>query len=126
MIVTRWRTKSSPRAFCFPKSCSAPPEMAPERPALDPDCNNTTTINDNATITSKVISNTCILFHLLIETPQLHTFYQIDENVTTVNLIGSICNWSFPPVFSVGVSVECRRSICLPMIWQTSCEVART
>ena len=44
-MVTRCRTKSSPRAFCFPKSCSAPPEMAPERPALVPDCNNTTTIN---------------------------------------------------------------------------------
>ena len=54
-IVTLCKTKSIPRAFCFPKSCSAPPEMAPERPALFPDCNNTTTINAIATMTSKAL-----------------------------------------------------------------------
>lgn len=35
--VARCRTRSRPRAFCFPKSVSAPPEIAPERPALLPD-----------------------------------------------------------------------------------------
>ena len=38
--VIRCKIKSSPRAFCLPNNVSAPPEMAPDNPALLPDCNN--------------------------------------------------------------------------------------
>lgn len=38
------RKASIPRAFCLPINCSAPPEIAPDSPALRPDCNKTTVI----------------------------------------------------------------------------------
>lgn len=61
MIVPRCKTKSRPLAFCFPNNCSAPPEIAPDNPALFPDCNNTKTIKIIASIISNVIAtpNTC-------------------------------------------------------------------
>src|SRR5699024_1430681 len=36
--VPRCKNKSIPRAFLFPNNCSAPPEIAPDKPALVPDC----------------------------------------------------------------------------------------
>lgn len=59
--VALCKIKSIPRAFCFPKSCSAPPEMAPESPALLPDCNNTTTIKASETMINNVINNVFIV-----------------------------------------------------------------
>ncbi len=47
-------TASNPRAFCFPTNCSAPPEIAPDKPALRPDCKTTTAISKIDTITSKI------------------------------------------------------------------------
>lgn len=43
--VARVKKASTPRAFCFPISCSAPPDIAPDSPALRPDCSKTTVIN---------------------------------------------------------------------------------
>lgn len=53
------KTASIPLAFCLPNNCSAPPEIAPERPELFEDCNNTTTINAIETMTNNVINNVC-------------------------------------------------------------------
>src|SRR5699024_12405109 len=41
ITVQRCNTKSRPRSFCLPNNCSAPPEIAPERHSLFPDCSNT-------------------------------------------------------------------------------------
>ena len=60
ITVNRWRIKSRPLAFCLPKSCSAPPEIAPDSPALLLDCSNTTMISAILTITSNVITNACM------------------------------------------------------------------
>lgn len=57
IIVKRCKTASRPRAFCFPKSCSAPPLIAPDKPALLPCCNKTTAIKQIATIMSKTVNN---------------------------------------------------------------------
>ncbi len=54
--VARLRKASTPRAFCFPINCSAPPEIAPDNPALRPDCNNTTVIKATETIINKTYS----------------------------------------------------------------------
>ncbi|EFR99150.1 putative chromosome-associated kinesin, partial [Listeria seeligeri FSL N1-067] len=35
-MVVRCKISSSPLAFCLPNNCSAPPEMAPDKPALLP------------------------------------------------------------------------------------------
>src|SRR5699024_4668849 len=39
MTVPLCNTRSIPRAFCLPNNCSAPPDIAPDKPALFPDCN---------------------------------------------------------------------------------------
>ncbi len=52
--VALTRTASKPLAFCLPTICSAPPDMAPDKPALFPDCNKTAPINKIETITSKM------------------------------------------------------------------------
>lgn len=57
-MVARCRTKSIPRAFCFPNKCSAPPEMAPDKPALFPFCRSTTVIKPIALITSSIVKKT--------------------------------------------------------------------
>lgn len=56
-IVARCRNKSIPLAFCLPKSCSAPPEIAPDNPALFPDCSTIKMIITIASITSKTFIN---------------------------------------------------------------------
>src|SRR5699024_10800947 len=43
-IVPRCKKRSIPRAFCFPNNCSAPPEIAPDKPSLLPLCNKTSII----------------------------------------------------------------------------------
>jgi len=48
-MVNRDRNKSNPRALVFPNRCSAPPEMAPEIPALFPFCSRTAKINPKLT-----------------------------------------------------------------------------
>lgn len=65
ITVPRWRTKSSPRAFCFPKSCSAPPEIAPDSPALLPDCKTINTIIIIALITNMILITLAIKQHPL-------------------------------------------------------------
>lgn len=59
--VTLCSIKSMPRAFCFPKSCSAPPLIAPDKPALLPDCNNTTVINDIEVMINRMIKMVFIM-----------------------------------------------------------------
>lgn len=61
----RCNTASAPRAFCLPNNCSAPPEIAPERPLLLLDCSKTSTINRIDTIISKAETNVCTLTYLL-------------------------------------------------------------
>jgi hypothetical protein len=56
-VVTRAKTASIPRAFFCPKSCSAPPEIAPDKPALFPDCNNTIAISPIESRISNVANN---------------------------------------------------------------------
>lgn len=56
MDVIRCNSPSMPRAFAFPIKCSAPPAIAPERPALLPDCNRTTTISPTLII-ARIISD---------------------------------------------------------------------
>lgn len=41
---------SNVRPLFFPKKVSAPPAIEPDNPALFPDCNNTTAINDKQKI----------------------------------------------------------------------------
>ena len=53
--VTLCSIKSIPRAFCLPNNCSAPPLIAPDNPALLPDCNNTTVINDIEVMINRMI-----------------------------------------------------------------------
>lgn len=55
--VALLRTASKPRAFCLPINCSAPPEIAPDKPALRPDCKTTTIINKIDTIINKIFTN---------------------------------------------------------------------
>lgn len=54
--VIRAKTASKPRAL-RPIICSAPPEIAPDRPALLLDCSRTTKIKAIATMTSKIFAN---------------------------------------------------------------------
>ena len=54
ITVARCKNKSSPRAFCLPKRCSAPPEIAPDRPALLPRCSKITAIKPSENMTSTI------------------------------------------------------------------------
>lgn len=54
--VLRCKTKSKPRAFFLPNNCSAPPEIAPESPALDPDCSSTSTIKTTELMTNNILT----------------------------------------------------------------------
>ena len=45
IIVNLFKNKSTPRCFCLPNNCSAPPLMAPESPLLLPSWSSTTVIN---------------------------------------------------------------------------------
>src|SRR5699024_568641 len=56
ITVPRCNTRSKPLAFCLPNNCSAPPEIAPERPSLLPDCNNTNTIIIIASTTNNIFT----------------------------------------------------------------------
>lgn len=58
-IVNLCKTKSIPLAFVLPNSCSAPPEMAPDKPALLPDCNNTTVIKARDTRINNTNNTVC-------------------------------------------------------------------
>src|SRR5699024_791019 len=68
ITVPRCKTKSIPRAFCLPNNCSAPPEIAPESPALLPDCNTINTIVIIESITNKLFKTVSIQIHTLTKT----------------------------------------------------------
>lgn len=53
MTVPLCNTRSIPRAFCLPNNCSAPPDIAPDKPALFPDCNKIKIIIMIASMTNK-------------------------------------------------------------------------
>lgn len=56
--------KSSSRPFFLPTNVSAPPAIAPDIPALLPDCSKTVAINPNETKTWIISRNVFTKFHL--------------------------------------------------------------
>lgn len=64
-IVILCKIRSIPRTFCFPKSCSAPPEIAPDNPVLFPGWSSMTAINRIESMISNVNNNVCTTAHLL-------------------------------------------------------------
>lgn len=55
------RLNKSSNPFFLPNNCSAPPAIAPDMPALLPDCNNTVAIKPNAAITCSTVIKAFIL-----------------------------------------------------------------
>ena len=55
-VDTLLNIASYPLLFFFPKSCSAPPPIDPDNPALFPDCNNILAIKTILVTTSKIIN----------------------------------------------------------------------
>ncbi len=79
MTVPRCKNKSNPRAFCLPNNCSAPPEIAPDNPALFPDCKTMKT-----TIIIALIINNTLTAVAIKSLPLLHkqNIYPILYHVT--------------------------------------------
>jgi hypothetical protein len=56
LIVTFVKTASQPLLFFFPKSCSAPPPMEPDKPALFPCCRSTNAISTTLAANSNIFN----------------------------------------------------------------------
>src|SRR5690606_10643710 len=61
IVVNLCSRASIPRAFALPKSCSAPPPTAPDKPALLLDCSKITTTRAILTIAKKIFAAITIL-----------------------------------------------------------------
>src|SRR5699024_2441563 len=53
MTIYLSNTRSISRAFSLPNNCSAPPDIAPDKPALCPNCNKIKIIIISASMTNK-------------------------------------------------------------------------
>lgn len=60
-MVVRCKINSRPLTFCFPNNCSAPPDIAPDKPLLLPGCNIITVINSTDVMTSKTVKTVLIV-----------------------------------------------------------------
>lgn len=78
ITVPRCRIRSNPLAFCFPNNCSAPPEIAPDKPALFPDWSKTKTIKIIESIISNVMATPSNSFDLL-QNERIHN-YNVAKN----------------------------------------------